>query len=330
MNYKPFTLKAAIELASPPTWIASIGPCFIAGAFAVCCALLYSSLQLGEEPGIVTQMAVVLDGRSVLCWVLMLFCAVLLQSSVNTLNDYQDFKSGLDTAETVLDETDASIVYNQINPRNALAFALALLAAAAIAGIAVVLLTSLWLLAWGALAVAGIALYSAGPKPISSLPLGELISGVVMGGILTCVVFYSMTLNFSAVVVALAVVPTVSIAQIMLTNNTCDIDRDIVAGRKTLPILIGRNSARMLNCALGIFAFLWLEALLIWMGLYLCVIVVLVALFLCVPKLNTLLKGPYDLANRRVMMQTVVSYNRWLAATIIVAFMLGGILSVFV
>lgn len=330
MKYKPFTLKAALELASPHTWVASVGPCCIAGALAVCCALLFAFLQPGEELGVLPQMAVVLDGRSALCWVLMLACAVLMQSAANTLNDYQDFKSGLDTAETILDETDASIVYNQIDPRDALVFSLALLTAAGVAGVTVALLSSLWLIAWGALAAAGIALYSVGPKPISSLPLGEAVSGIAMGGILTGTAFFATTLAFSSAVMALSVVSTVSIAQIMQTNNTCDIDRDTVAGRKTMPMYIGRYRSGILNASASVFTFLWLGAVLMWMGLYPGVVVALAGLLLSLPKINALLRGPYDLANRRVMMGTVVSYNKRLFATAVIALVLGGILSVWI
>jgi 1,4-dihydroxy-2-naphthoate octaprenyltransferase len=279
----------------------------------------------GEGVGVLAEMGTVLDGRSALCWVLMLLCAVLLQSAVNTLNDYQDFKSGLDTAETIRDETDASLVYNQINPRSALAFALVLLGLAAALGTAVVLLTSLWLLVPAAVAAAAVCLYSAGPKPISSLPLGEVVSGIVMGGVLTCVCFYAVTLSFSSAVVALAVVPTVAIAQIMLTNNTCDTARDRAAGRRTLPLLLGVHRSRVLNGALGVFAFLWLGLFVVGEGLAPGLIVVLLGLALCLPKLATLLKGPYSLENRRVMMHSVVSYNRLLDASACVALLAGGV-----
>ena len=36
----------------------------------------------------------------------------------------------------------------------------------------------------------------------------------------------------------------------MLTNNTCDVEKDIESGRKTLPVLLGRSRARTLYHAL--------------------------------------------------------------------------------
>lgn len=331
MKYKPFTYKAASELAAPPTWVASIGPCFIAGALAVCCALAYAFESGATQAlGTLAQLAVVLDGRSLLCWVLMLLCAVLMQSAINTLNDYQDFKSGLDTADTVLDETDASLVYNQINPRSALLFALVLLALAALLGAIVVWLSTPVLLLLGLVSAAVLALYSAGPKPISSLPLGELTSGVVMGGVLTCASFYAVTLSFSYLVVAVAFVPTVSVAQIMLTNNTCDIERDLIAGRKTLPGIIGLQTARTLNAAFCFVTFVWLAVVLVWAELFFGLIFVVAGFMLCLPKILRMLKEPYDLKNRRVMMRTVVSYNKGLHAAAVLALILGGAINAFV
>lgn len=330
LNYKPFTFKAALELVSPPTWVASVGPCLVAGALALCCALQFTAASSGAETSVLANMAVQLDLRSALCWFLMLSCGVLMQSATNTLNDYQDFISGLDTAETILDETDASIVYNQINPQNAKVLAVLLLAVAGICGVAVVILTDLSLLILGVISALVVVLYSAGPKPISSLPIGELVSGVVMGGILLCATFYATTLTFSSVVLAVSLAPVVAIGQIMQTNNTCDIERDLLVGRKTMPGIIGLQRSRMLNGALSIGTFIWLAVVMVWAGLYWSLLVVLLGCIVCLPKANRLLKGPYDLQNRRVMMQTVVSYNKWLQATAALAFLLGGTLSVFI
>jgi len=315
LSYKKFTFKAAIQLASPHTWVASVGPCFIAGALAVCAAL-----------GYVFDGSSLLDLRSVVCWVLMLFCAVLMQSATNTLNDYQDFKSGLDTAETILDETDASIVYNQINPRSALAWGIVLLGGAAVAGVAVALLSSWWLLVLGFVAAAAVVLYSAGPKPLSSLPLGELVSGGVMGGIITPVTFYAVTLSFAPLVLLVALIPTVAIAQIMLTNNTCDIERDRLAKRRTLPGILGFEASRRLNFVCCLLTFALLLLVLYLLGLYFGMIVVVAGFALCFPKINYLRRGAYDLNTRSKTMLAVVSYTTWLCLTTVFALLLGGVL----
>ena len=336
-------------MANPPSWVASIGPCLIAGALAVSCALMYalgadgslgvdfSGLGFADEtfaglpasdPGMLTSLAVVLDIRSAICWILMLLVSVLMQSATNTFNDYQDFKSGLDTTETVVDTTDASIIYNQINPRDALVFGLVLLGAAAVLGVVVVLLTSWLILVLGLIAAAAVLLYSLGPKPISSLPLGELVSGVVMGGIITCATFYAVAGSLAPIVLVVAAIPTIAIAQIMFTNNTCDISRDKKVGRKTLPGLIGLKVARPINVVLCLLTFVLLLVVLYLPGLYFGIIAVIAGFALCFSKIDYLLKAPYDLGSRPMTMTMVISYTVWLTITAVVSLLLGGILSV--
>ncbi len=65
--------------------------------------------------------------------VLLAIC-VLMQSAVNTFNDYYDYVKGADSADDNVDPTDAVLVYNNVNPRAALALAVGFLAAAFSAG----------------------------------------------------------------------------------------------------------------------------------------------------------------------------------------------------
>jgi 1,4-dihydroxy-2-naphthoate octaprenyltransferase len=260
----------------------------------------------------------VLDARTAVVWLLMLVTAVLMQAAVNTLNDYQDFLSGTDTAEAVLDEHDASIVYNQIDPRTALRFGIVLLACAAISGIGVVLLSSWALLVVGVAAAVVLVLYSAGPKPVSFLPLGELVSGLVMGVGITCSTYYALTLHFNPLILLAAVPPFVTIALIMLTNNSCDIERDTEAGRRTLPVLIGRANAVRLATALAwaVPLFMLVANLLLWhrgsvmasfFGLF-AILVLLYVLYGVKPVLPRIAEGPYSRENRGAMMGCAVEY----------------------
>ncbi|MDR3315382.1 MAG: prenyltransferase, partial [Coriobacteriales bacterium] len=180
-NYKPFTPKAAVELASPPSLVAAVMPVFVGGATAF---------------GFMRFTPFVFDVRATAALLLMFVTAVLMQAAVNTLNDYQDFLSGTDTAETILDTHDASIVYNQINPRSALRFGIVLLVCAALSGCVLVLLSHWALLIVGVAAAAVVVLYSAGPKPVSFLPIGEFVSGLVMGVCITASTYYALTLRF--------------------------------------------------------------------------------------------------------------------------------------
>jgi 1,4-dihydroxy-2-naphthoate octaprenyltransferase len=247
--------------------------------------------------------------RAICAWLLVLITAVLLQSAVNTLNDYTDFLSGTDSAETIFDETDAAIVYNHINPRAALRFALGLMLCAAISGSAAVLLSGWILVVFGVLAAATVILYSAGPKPISFLPLGEVTSGLTMGLFITCAAYYAITLSFSLWVVVASVPPIITIALIMQTNNTCDIERDRLAGRRTGPILLGRARSQRLAqlLAWGTLAWMAVLSLLLWP----CgVVIACGTAVLLKRRLTRIAQGPYNLANRRAMMGNITAFCR--------------------
>lgn len=92
--------------------------------------------------------------------------------------------------------------------------------------------------------------YSAGPKPLSSLPVGELASGLTMGYLifLICVYINTSTVfiwNFGtlASTFLVALPSTLLIANLMLANNTCDLEEDEGNHRYTIVHYIGKKNA---------------------------------------------------------------------------------------
>ncbi len=210
-------LKNAVNLAAPHTWSASVMPCVL--------ALAISYKQAG-----------MLRADMALC---LFVIAILMQSSVNALNDYADFVKGTDTLDNSPDPTDAVIVYG-LKPETAKRLGIAFLLCAFLTGIYVVFRCGAVPLVIGLIGALVIVAYSSGKTPISYLPLGELVSGFVMGGLITLAGVFMQTglLRFSVLAEALPVM--IGIGMIMLSNNGCDIERDIPAGRRTLPCLLGR------------------------------------------------------------------------------------------
>ncbi|MCL2631661.1 MAG: prenyltransferase [Coriobacteriia bacterium] len=290
--YRPFTVKAAIELASPQTWSAAISPVLVGGAAAWALTAL--------EP-------FKLDTRALVCWLLMLACALLAQSAVNTLNDYKDFLSGTDTVDTILDKTDASIVYNSINPKAALRFGIVLCLLALLVGAVVTVLSSWWLIVLGAAGAAAVIFYSFGPKPLSFLPLGELVSGLAMGGIITVATYIAMTRAFSPLILLVAFPAVLTIALIMLTNNTCDIGRDIIAGRKTLAVKLGFERSRRLAGVVAVITMLWMAVLSLMLWLF-ALLPVAIGVFIGHKRIAMIMRGSYDLHSRRQMMANISSW----------------------
>ena len=284
------TPRMALNLAAPHTWPASIMPALIAS-----CA----STRVGP--------------LSVSMTLMLLIIVVLMQSAVNTFNDYYDYVKGTDSDEDNVDPSDAVLVYNNVNPRSALFLAIGFLAMAFLLGLYAIMKAGFAPLVIALIGALVVVLYSAGKSPISYLPLGEAVSGIVMGALIPLAVYQVLTgvLDFSMLLVG---VPTViGIGLIMFTNNTCDIERDIPAGRKTLPVLLGRGAS-----------VLWYRrALIAW----LCFIVLDVAIFFgpglivmpfmalaSYPLLKALFENPFTPERRLQAMPQILSVNVVLGA----------------
>lgn len=121
-----------------------------------------------------------------------------------------------------------------------------------------------WIVLWlGIFSFAVGIFYSAGPKPLSTLPVGEIASGFTMGTIIPIICIYlnvssQVNFNFSFLwPILLFTLPSVcAIANLMLANNTCDLEEDRLNNRHTLVHYIGEKNALRLFKTLVIIAFL--------------------------------------------------------------------------
>ncbi len=224
MMHKKLTVKAVIELAAPHTWPASTIP--------VCLAMMLSVSFTGQF--------------SPYLFFSVLLTSIFLQCAVNTLNDYADFVKGTDTLENSDDPTDASIIYNNLNPKSARNVGVAFIALAALSGVYAIYIAGWIPVIFGAVGVAILASYSFSKFPLSHLPIGEIISGVVMGGIIPLASYYVFTLQIEPMVIVYCIPAIISIGLIMMTNNISDIEKDLEAKRKTLPCILKRDKTSIL------------------------------------------------------------------------------------
>lgn len=150
----------------------------------------------------------------------MAFClvlvAVLMQSAVNALNDYADYVKGTDTLENSPESYDAVIVHGMA-PKTARVLGILFLGLAFVPGLYAVLRCGAPLLVIGLIGAVIVVLYSFGKTPISYLPLGELISGFVMGGLIPLAGTYMQlgSMDGSVLITALPII--LGIAMIMFS-----------------------------------------------------------------------------------------------------------------
>lgn len=289
--YAPLTPRFAWQLAAPHTWPAAILPCLA----AVCAAAV-------THGGVSAVMALVL-----------LAICILMQASVNTFNDYYDYVKGADSADDNVEATDATLIYNNVNPKHALALAVGMLAAAFALGAYVIWVAGWIPLAIGAVGALFVVAYSAGKTPISYLPLGEVVSGTVMGGLIPLACYQALTGTFDLRALVWAAPTIIGVGLIMMTNNTCDIEKDVDAARKTLPVLLGRAKARKLYHVL---VFAWVGAIAAIVGVFFTsgLIVMPFMLLAAYPLLKALLANPLAPQARIGAMAQICSVNIALGA----------------
>lgn len=296
--YGRFTAQMALDIAAPHTWPAAILPVAVATSLAIATGYQVSA-----------TLAVVL-----------LAICILMQSSVNTFNDYYDYMKGTDSSEDDVDPTDAVLIYNNVNPRSALLFAIALLISAFVLGGYVIYHAGLIPLAIGAVGAVFVVLYSAGKTPISYLPLGEAVSGIVMGGLIPLACYQVLTGVLTPLAMLWALPEILGIGLIMFTNNTCDIEKDIMAHRRTLSVLLNREKARTLYHAI---LWLWLIAVILIVGVFFTQGLIMIPFMLlsAYPLLKALRNNPLAPNTRQAAMSQICSVNialgAWYAAAIL-------------
>jgi 1,4-dihydroxy-2-naphthoate octaprenyltransferase len=193
-------------------------------------------------------------GRAV-AWrsVAALIVAVALQVGANYANDYQDGVRGVDTDRRA--GPTRLVASGLASPRAVLAAAAACIGVAGVAGLALALATSRWLVPLGAAAMAALWLYSGGPRPYAGLGLGELSVFVFFGLMATAGTAYVNAERVSEAAWWASVPMGLLIVAILEANNVRDIRTDAAAGKRTLAVRIGDRAARRLYRALVVGAY---------------------------------------------------------------------------
>lgn len=187
---------------------------------------------------------------------LLMFAAVLCVDMGTTgFNSYYDFLHGVDTPATALDG-DKVLLRGDIRPSMALLISMACFLTAAVLGLAIASRVGWWIIGVGGLGMAVGYLYSGGPYPLSRTPLGELLAGGFLGGLLIVLSFMVQAGHLTTRALAMGLPSSLMIASILTVNNTCDIEGDRIGGRHTLSIRLGARRAAWVIYGLGAGAYL--------------------------------------------------------------------------
>jgi 1,4-dihydroxy-2-naphthoate octaprenyltransferase len=170
----------------------------------------------------------------------MLFGSILIQAATNMFNEFYDEQRGLDEAGTV--GIAGTIVQGRMRARAVLLGALFCYTVALFLGIYLVAVGGWSILVLGCLSALGGYLYSAGPRPIAYTPASEVAVFLFMGILIVVIAYAVQNPGSFPLRVPLAALPIGGpVAAILLANNIRDMGSDRRGGRRTLPIVLGRE-----------------------------------------------------------------------------------------
>jgi 1,4-dihydroxy-2-naphthoate octaprenyltransferase len=184
-----------------------------------------------------------------------LVVGLAVQVATNYANDYADGIRGTDDARVGPVRLVASKLATPGEVKRA---AFVSFAVAGVAGAALALATTPWLLVVGLACFAAGWLYTGGPKPYGYVGLGE-ISVFVFFGLVAVVGSAYVHLETITRLAVLAALPVGLLATALLViNNLRDIPTDVVAGKRTLAVRLGDPGTRALYsaCMVGPFVLL--------------------------------------------------------------------------
>ena len=169
--------------------------------------------------------------------------AVASHISVNALNEYHDFKSGLDfnTQPTPFSGGSGTLPKSPDKVHIALATGLISLTVTVLVGIYFLHVSGLWLLPVGLLGIVIIVSYT---KWITKNPILCLIApGLGFGPLMVMGTSFALTGSYSWTSLVASLVPFFLVSNLLLLNQFPDVEADSKVGRRHFPIALGRRAS---------------------------------------------------------------------------------------
>ena len=208
----PSALEKWFLATRPKTWVASLSPVIIGTVMA-------PSISWG-------------------LFLMTALFALFIQIGTNFANDYSDFVKGADTKER--QGPKRAVAEGWIKPAvMKKATALVFITAALIA-LPLMVVAGLWSLFIVIAAIASGILYTAGPKPLGYLGLGEVFVLVFFGPVSACGAYFLQTGLVTPAVLIASLAPGFLSCSLLVANNLRDEKTDAVANKKTLVVRFGR------------------------------------------------------------------------------------------
>ena len=198
------------------------------------------------------------DGYFHLGYALLAFFGLLLAHiSVDVLNEYSDYKSGIDleTQRTPFSGGSGALPSGLISPRQALWLGIASFLVIVPIGIYFVMARGWLLLPLLLVAAICVLLYT---PFILRLRWPEWAPGVGMGTLPVLGMYFVQTTTYTLPAIIAAIPSGILVHNLLLLNEFPDTEADKKGGRKTLPITMGKARAGIVYSVLTVAVYLWI------------------------------------------------------------------------
>ena len=198
------------------------------------------------------------DGAFHLGYALLAFFGLLLAHiSVDVFNEYFDYKSGVDfkTQRTPFSGGSGALPSGLVTPKQALWLGIGSLLAIIPIGIYFTIAQGWQLLPLLLVAAACIVLYT---PFILKMGWPEWAPGLGMGALPILGAYFIQTGEYTLPIVIACVPSGILVHNLLLLNEFPDVDADVTANRRTLPIAIGKGKASIIYSVLTGIVYLWI------------------------------------------------------------------------
>lgn len=200
----------------------------------------------------------VLYGTAVAFWqgyfnlryfLLALIGLVILHAAVNVLNDYYDYKSGLDfmTPKTPFSGGSGILPAGKLDPEKVYIFGLICCSIGLLIGLYFFKIYGLKFLPIIILGAVCVYFYT---TVLSKIMLGEIFAGLGLGFLPVLGAYFVQTGFYSWEAVIAAVIPFILTHNLLLLNEFPDEEADIKVGKKNFVIAFGKRGAAVMYCVL--------------------------------------------------------------------------------
>ena len=212
--------------------------------------------------------------------------SLALQIGVNYANDYSDGVKGTDAVRVGPLRLVGSGAATASHVKRA---AFLMFGIAACAGLVLALMTSLWLVLVGALAIIAAWTYTGGPRPYGYAGWGEVFVFIFFGVVATTGTQFVVAEEFTWAGLVASIAVGCIACSLLVINNLRDIPGDTIAGKNTLAVKLGDANTRKFFALLVIVAALSICATAFLLSAY--ALFGLVGIVVLRPALEALARG---------------------------------------